>query len=65
MMRLQAHVVFPALLTGIAIAHQTSQAQVLIQSRRVLILAPCEIGIIQPRDIHLDIFDDDLADRQR
>ncbi len=65
MVRLQANVVFPAVLTGIAVAHQTGEAQVLIQPCRVLILAPFELRIIQPRDIHLDIFDDDLADRQR
>ena len=65
MVRLQANVVFPAVLTGIAVAHQAGDTQVLIQPPRILILTPFERGSIQPRDIHLDIFDDDLADGQR
>src|SRR5713226_1264714 len=55
MMGLQTNPPFAALLTGVAISHQTSDAQILIQSCRVLVLTPLEFRGIEPRDIDLHV----------
>ena len=64
-MGLEATVPFAALLALIAIAHQAGDAQVLIQSRWVLILASPKIGIVQAGDIHLHILNNDMRNRKR
>jgi len=65
MVRFQTNLLFATLLALVAIAHEAGDAQVLIESRWVLVLPPCESGIIQARDIDLDIFNDDTADRKQ
>src|SRR6266849_5767360 len=53
------------LLAGVPIAHQTGDAQVLIQPCGVLVLRATESGIVQPGKIDLDILNADLTNRQR
>src|SRR5258708_12023101 len=64
-MALQAAIPFAALLTGILIAHQTGDAQVLIQTSWVLVLCSMQDRIVQAGYVYLPILDHDMADRQR
>src|SRR5260370_22887713 len=64
-MALQAAIPFAALLTGILIAHQTGDAQVLIQTSWVLVLCSMQDRIVQAGYVYLHILDHDMADGQR
>ncbi len=64
-MGLQTHPPFAALLTGVAIPHQAGHAQIFVQPRRVLILAPLEFRVIEARDIHLHVLYDENGNRKR
>ena len=65
MMSLQTNPTFAALLTGVPIAHQAGQAQIFVQPRRVLVLAPLEFRVIEACDIHLHILDNESGNRKR
>src|SRR6266700_1496743 len=64
-MGLQPHVPFATLLAGVAVAHQTGDAQVLIQPRWVLVAYTAQGRIIETGDINLYIFYHHRADRER
>ncbi len=57
-MDFQAALRLAALLASIAISHQASNAQVLVQSCGILVVRATQSGIIQARNVYLDIFYD-------
>ncbi len=59
-MRFQAAVAFATVLAGVAIPHEAGDAQVLIEPRRVLVLTSLESWVAQTRNIHLNVFYDDV-----
>ena len=63
-MGLETSVLLATLLTGVAVAQQAGDAQVLIEPRRVLVLGAAQRRIVEASDIHLDIFYDNGSNRQ-
>lgn len=59
--RLETNLVFAAVLTAIAISHQTGQAQVFIKPPGFLILACGQERIVQASDIDLNVLDGDFG----
>jgi hypothetical protein len=59
--RLETNLVFAAVLTGIAISHQTGQAQIFIKPPGFLILAADQGRIVQASDIDLNVLDSDFG----
>src|SRR5260370_36301685 len=57
-MGLQAALLLATVLAAVAIPQQTGDAQVLIQPRRVLVLAPAQRWIVEASNIHLNILYD-------
>ncbi len=64
-MGLQAALPFATLLALIAVPHQAGDTQVLIQSRGILVARATQSGIIQARNVYLDIFYDGARDGKR
>ena len=62
MMSLHTNPMLATVLTRVPIAHQTGDAQILIQSGWVLILAPRERGRVEPCNIDLHILNHDGTD---
>ena len=63
-MGFEPNVLLATLLTGVAVAHQTGDAQVLIEPRRILVLGAAQRRLVEASDIHLDIFNDHGRNRQ-
>src|SRR5258708_20079316 len=61
-MSLHTNPMLATVLTRVPITHQTGDAQILIQSGWVLILAPRERGRVEPCNIDLHILDHDATD---
>src|SRR5207237_7715412 len=59
--RLETNLVFAAVLTGVAISHQTGQAQIFIKPPGFLILASGQGRIVQASDIDLNVLDGDFG----
>jgi hypothetical protein len=62
MVCLEAHLLFATVLTGVAVAHQAGDAQVFIKPCGDLIPASGQCGIVQARDIDLNVFDNNFGD---
>jgi hypothetical protein len=56
MVSLKANIFLPTLLTGVAVAHQTSDTHIFIEPRWVLVARSAQRGIVDPSNIHLNIF---------